>query len=156
MMWRRLVAAMRLDGFGPAGSGVKATPKAHPGPPTENLVRAQSRQFAHVFSTCLRVPRRAPRWWWFCMAVARPPVVYDLGAGWSQLADQYGFCGAGGGAEGRQQSQYLFLNWFNPEDITRGEGEAASIAAMIQSLVQTHRLGRGAVFSLPACRQAAR
>jgi poly(hydroxyalkanoate) depolymerase family esterase len=38
------------------------------------------------------------------------------------------------------------FNWFNPENITRGEGEAASIAAMIATLVQIHRLDASRIF----------
>jgi poly(hydroxyalkanoate) depolymerase family esterase len=38
------------------------------------------------------------------------------------------------------------FDWFNPEDIARDGGEAASIAAMVRQMVETHRLDSKRVF----------
>jgi poly(hydroxyalkanoate) depolymerase family esterase len=60
---------------------------------------------------------------------------YDLGAGWCQLADQLGFAVLGVEQKAVNNPTTCF-NWFNPEDITRGEGEAGSIAAMIATMIE--------------------
>jgi poly(hydroxyalkanoate) depolymerase family esterase len=70
---------------------------------------------------------------------------YDLGAGWSLLAAQLGFAVLAVEQKAVNNPNTCF-NWFNPEDSARGEGEAASIAAMIQSLVQTQGLDATRVF----------
>jgi len=70
---------------------------------------------------------------------------YDLGTGWCQLADQLGFAVLAPEQKAVNNPNTCF-DWFNPEDITRGEGEAASIAAMIRTLMETHRLDAARVF----------
>jgi len=70
---------------------------------------------------------------------------YDLGAGWSQLADQMGFALLAAEQKAVNNPHTCF-DWFNPEDITRGEGEAASIAAMVGTMVEKHRLDSRRVF----------
>jgi len=70
---------------------------------------------------------------------------YDLGAGWSQLAGELGFALLAVEQKAVNNPNTCF-NWFNPEDITRGGGEAASIARMIQAMVETHRLDVSRIF----------
>ncbi|HSS15090.1 MAG TPA: PHB depolymerase family esterase, partial [Rhizomicrobium sp.] len=70
---------------------------------------------------------------------------YDLGAGWSRLAGELGFALLAVEQKAANNPNTCF-NWFNPEDITRGEGEAASIARMIQTMVETHRLDVSRIF----------
>jgi poly(hydroxyalkanoate) depolymerase family esterase len=70
---------------------------------------------------------------------------YDLGAGWSQLAGQWGFALLAVEQQAANNPRTCF-DWFNPEDIARGEGEAASIARMIQTMVETHRLDVSRIF----------
>lgn len=70
---------------------------------------------------------------------------YDLGAGWSRLADQLGFALLAPEQKPANNPNTCF-DWFNPEDITRGQGEAASIARMIQTMVETHRLDVTRIF----------
>lgn len=55
---------------------------------------------------------------------------YDQGAGWSKLAERFGFallfpeqC--------RPNNPNLCFNWFQPENSRRGQGEALSIRQMI-------------------------
>ena len=143
-MWRKLVALMRLDGFGP---GVKANPlKASP-----KVTPLAEAPFAPNPGN-LRMFRYLPRG----LRAGAPLVVvlhgcgqtasgYGLGAGWCQLADQLGFAVLAPEQKAVNNPNTCF-DWFNPEDITRGQGEAASITAMIGTLVETHRLDAARIF----------
>jgi len=145
-MWRKLVKLMRLDGFGP---GMKANPlKARTSPKVTPLAEAP---FVPNPGN-LRMFRYLPRG----LKAGAPLVVvlhgcgqtasgYDLGAGWCQLAEQLGFAVLAPEQKAVNNPNTCF-DWFNPEDITRGEGEAASIAAMIRTLLATHRLDAARVF----------
>ncbi|MCA1458118.1 PHB depolymerase family esterase [Bradyrhizobium sp. BRP22] len=64
---------------------------------------------------------------------------YDLGAGWSTLARHYGFALLLPEQQSANNANTCF-NWFNPEDITRGKGEAGSIRQMIAHMVVDHKL----------------
>ncbi len=70
---------------------------------------------------------------------------YARGAGWIELADRCGFvllCPE----QTRSNNPNLCFNWFQPSDISRGGGEAASIHAMIQRAVADYDLDAGQVF----------
>jgi poly(hydroxyalkanoate) depolymerase family esterase len=64
---------------------------------------------------------------------------YDLGAGWSTLAKHYGFALLMPQQQHSNNGQGCF-NWFNPEDTTRGSGEACSISQMIARMVDEHEI----------------
>jgi poly(hydroxyalkanoate) depolymerase family esterase len=70
---------------------------------------------------------------------------YDLGAGWSALADRYGFVLL-------LPQQHIAnnpnngFNWFLPGDVERGRGEALSICQMIETTIAAHRIDRRRVF----------
>jgi poly(hydroxyalkanoate) depolymerase family esterase len=64
---------------------------------------------------------------------------YDLGAGWSTLAKHYGFALLMPQQQHSNNGQGCF-NWFNPEDTTRGSGEACSIRQMIARMVDEHEI----------------
>jgi poly(hydroxyalkanoate) depolymerase family esterase len=64
---------------------------------------------------------------------------YDLGTGWSTLAADFGFALLLPEQQ-RANNGNLCFNWFQPEDVTRGGGEVASIAAMVTRMIATHRL----------------
>ncbi|MBW4023181.1 MAG: PHB depolymerase family esterase [Proteobacteria bacterium] len=70
---------------------------------------------------------------------------YDSGAGWSTLADRFGFALLLPEQRRANNSQGCF-DWFQSEDITRGAGEVASIAAMIGTMIEKHGLDRRRVF----------
>jgi feruloyl esterase len=70
---------------------------------------------------------------------------YDQGAGWCQLADQEGFAVLAPEQKAVNNPHTCF-DWFNPEDIARDGGEAASIAAMVRQMVETNRLDSKRVF----------
>src|SRR5215213_1724466 len=70
---------------------------------------------------------------------------YDHGAGWSTLADRYGF------ALLFPQQQKLnnpngCFNWFLTGDIKRDRGEAHSIRQMVERIVKDKRIDRDRVF----------
>ena len=64
---------------------------------------------------------------------------YDLGAGWSTLAEHYGFALLMPEQRHANNAQGCF-NWFNPEDTARDSGEACSISQMIARMVDDHKI----------------
>lgn len=70
---------------------------------------------------------------------------FDAGAGWSMLARRHGFALLypeqlhGNNANG-------CFNWFQPDDVTRGHGEVASIAGMIDQMLASHTLDPARVY----------
>ncbi len=87
----------------------------------------------------------------------RPPLVvvlhgcgqtaagYDHGAGWSTLADRYGFALLMPEQQRTNNPNGCF-NWFQPGDTQRGQGEAASIRQMIETMVRDHAVDPHRVF----------
>ncbi|RAK57405.1 alpha/beta hydrolase family esterase [Phenylobacterium deserti] len=70
---------------------------------------------------------------------------FAASTGWLALADRLGFAVlAPEQASGNNPNRCF--NWFEPGDITRGQGEAASIHAMIQHMVRAHGLDPARVF----------
>nr|WP_218625593.1 PHB depolymerase family esterase [Bradyrhizobium sp. dw_411] len=70
---------------------------------------------------------------------------YDLGAGWSTLAQHYGFALLMPEQQHSNNGQGCF-NWFNPEDTTRGSGEACSISQMIAQMVHEHAIDPNRIY----------
>jgi poly(hydroxyalkanoate) depolymerase family esterase len=70
---------------------------------------------------------------------------YEHGAGWSTLAKHYGFALLLPEQQVSNNANTCF-NWFNPEDIARERGEAASIRQMIRRMVDTHGIDPRRVF----------
>ena len=70
---------------------------------------------------------------------------YDLGTGWSTLAKHYGFTLLLPEQKAGNNTHTCF-NWFNPEDTTRGQGEACSIRQMIARMVSQHRIDKHRIF----------
>jgi feruloyl esterase len=76
---------------------------------------------------------------------AQTAASYDLGTGWSTLADRYGFVLL----LPQQQisnNPYNGFNWFLPGDTERGKGEARSICDMIEMAIVEHGIDRRRVF----------
>ena len=70
---------------------------------------------------------------------------YDTGTGWSALADRAGFavlCPE----QVRANNQNVCFNWFEPGDIVRGQGEVASMAAMVNRMIADFGIDRRRVF----------
>ena len=70
---------------------------------------------------------------------------YDRGAGWSTLADRYGFALLMPEQSGRNNLNRSF-NWFQRNDTRRGEGEVYSIAQMVEQMVRDHDVDRRRIF----------
>jgi poly(hydroxyalkanoate) depolymerase family esterase len=70
---------------------------------------------------------------------------YDIGSGWSRLADEQGFALLFP-EQRRANNPNLCFNWFAPEDIGRDGGEALSIRGMIETTAQRHAIDRRRVF----------
>src|SRR3954451_19499178 len=62
---------------------------------------------------------------------------YDRGAGWSTLADRYGFAVLFP-EQARSNNPNGCFNWFNPEDTQRDKGEALSIRQMVGKMIGDH------------------
>ena len=70
---------------------------------------------------------------------------YDHGSGWSEVADAQGFALLFP-EQVRANNPNGCFSWFQPEDTTRGQGEVASIRAMIAAMVESHGLDPKRVF----------
>jgi poly(hydroxyalkanoate) depolymerase family esterase len=70
---------------------------------------------------------------------------YDLGSGWSELADAHGFAVLYPEQQ-RSNNANLCFNWFVPDDIHRGSGEALSIRQMVARMVDLHTIDPARVF----------
>jgi poly(hydroxyalkanoate) depolymerase family esterase len=70
---------------------------------------------------------------------------YDAGSGWSRLGDQHGFIVLYPEQQ-RANNPNLCFNWFQPEDIGRGRGEAASIRAMIDTVAHEYSVDPARIF----------
>jgi poly(hydroxyalkanoate) depolymerase family esterase len=70
---------------------------------------------------------------------------YDLGAGWSTLADRYGFVLLLPEQTPENNPKTCF-NWFLPGDTSRDRGEAMSIRQMIEKTIGAHGIDRSRVF----------
>lgn len=70
---------------------------------------------------------------------------YDVGAGWSDMADRHGFAVLFPEQQ-RQNNPNLCFNWFSPEDSRRGAGEALSIRQAIAAMVDRHDIDPQRIF----------
>src|SRR5882757_2300932 len=70
---------------------------------------------------------------------------YDLGAGWSTLADRFGFTLLLPEQQ-RSNNPNGCFNWFQPADIKRGHGEALSIRQMVEKMVSDFQIDPTRVF----------
>ena len=70
---------------------------------------------------------------------------YDLGAGWSTLAERYGFVLLLPEQTPANNPKTCF-NWFLPGDTARDRGEALSIRQMIEKTIGAHGVDRKRVF----------
>jgi feruloyl esterase len=70
---------------------------------------------------------------------------YDRGTGWSTLAEAYGFVAVFPEQTSRNNPRTCF-NWFQPNDTTRGRGEALSIRQMVDHTAKAYGVDRSRVF----------
>jgi feruloyl esterase len=143
-MWQKLVAWMRFDGLKPGIGPLKPRPSPAGTPLTEasffpnpgNLLMLRYLPDGLKAGAPLVVALHG------CGQTANG---YGLDSGWCDLAAALGFAVLAPEQKTANNPNTCF-DWFNPEDITRGQGECASIAAMIRTMVETHRLDRTRVF----------
>ncbi|EPE96185.1 extracellular catalytic domain type 1 short-chain-length polyhydroxyalkanoate depolymerase [Rhizobium grahamii] len=70
---------------------------------------------------------------------------YDYASGWSRLAEEYGFVVLYP-EQSRANNANLCFNWFVGDDIKRGQGEAKSIAEMIDAVCRQHPIDQRRVY----------
>ena len=70
---------------------------------------------------------------------------YDKGAGWSTLAAKHGFALLYPEQQRANNSNVCF-NWFETGDVTRGQGEVASIRSMVQATVVSLKIDPARIF----------
>jgi poly(hydroxyalkanoate) depolymerase family esterase len=70
---------------------------------------------------------------------------YDLGTGWSTLADRYGFVLLLPQQQPANNSNKCF-NWFLARHIERDRGEALSIRQMVATMIRDHGIDPGRVY----------
>ena len=70
---------------------------------------------------------------------------YDLGAGWSRLAERYGFVLLLPEQTSANNPKTCF-NWFLPGDTARDRGEALSIRQMVEKTISAHGIDRRQVY----------
>lgn len=70
---------------------------------------------------------------------------YDVGTGWSALAERYGFALLMPEQKSSNNGNTCF-NWFNSDDIARDSGEALSIRQMIEQMVLQHDVDRKRIY----------
>ena len=76
---------------------------------------------------------------------AQTAASYDHGAGWSTLADRYGFALLLPEQQRANNPNGCF-NWFQPGDTQRGQGEALSIRQMVDKMALDHGIDRSRVY----------
>ena len=137
---------MRSDGMKP---GAKAAPaKPRPVPPANPFVQAPFAPNPGNLRMFVHVPRGLKAGAPLVVALhgcGQTAAGYGVEAGWCALADELGFALLAPEQKAVNNPNTCF-DWFNPEDIARGEGEAASIAAMVQTVLETYRLDARRVF----------
>jgi poly(hydroxyalkanoate) depolymerase family esterase len=72
-------------------------------------------------------------------------VNYDVGTGWSTLADRHGFALLMP-EQTRKNNLNGSFNWFLRNDTQRGKGEAHSIVQMVEQMVRDHDIDRKRIF----------
>ena len=94
------------------------------------------------------VPKRLPRLAPLVVALhgcSQSAEEYDSGAGWSSLADRFGFAVLYPQQQPANNPKNCF-SWFLPGDIARDQGEALSIRQMIEHALATFGVDRRRVF----------
>ena len=140
-MWRKLVAGMRLKNLAVRPGVLR--PRPRPATALAELAFAPNPGNLRAFAS----PPQGK---------GKPLVVllhgcgqtaagYDAGTGWSQLAAERGFAVLAMEQKAANNPGTCF-DWFQPDDIRRGEGEVESIAAAIRQMIAAYALDPARVF----------
>jgi poly(hydroxyalkanoate) depolymerase family esterase len=162
-VWRRFhfglgPAGLGPEGLGPEGLGPEGLGPTGPGsigatgsdPASRHLTEIHDfgsnpgalRMFAHVPVPALK---KKPPLVVVLHGCAQTAESYDLGVGWSTLADRHGFVVLMPQQQLSNNPNNCF-NWFLPGDIERGSGEALSIRQMVDTMITVHGIDRARVF----------
>ncbi len=145
-MWRKLVSIMRFETLGPGG---KTNPlKRRPAPAAAALVEtafAPNPGNLRMFSYVPPGVKAGAPLVVLLHGCGQTAAGYGLGTGWNELAGRLGFAVLAAEQKAVNNPNTCF-DWFLPDDVTRGAGEAASIAAMIRTMLDTHKLDATRVF----------
>jgi feruloyl esterase len=98
-----------------------------------------------MFSTMPSPPTQQPALVVVLHGCGQTAAGYDHGAGWSTLADRYGFALLMPEQQ-RSNNPNGCFNWFQPEDAQRGQGEAASIHQMVEKMVREKSIDPQRIF----------
>ena len=140
---RRLPKLNGINGFG----GFARVPRRRRSSP---LVETSDSAAIPAISGCFRSPddQRARQKSALVVVLhgcAQTAAGYDIGAGWSTLAERYGFALLMPEQKASNNANGCF-NWFNPEDTTRDSGEACSIRQMIARMARDHSIDPDRIF----------
>ena len=127
----------KLSGFN--GLGAYRRSSAVPSPLVEISQFGTNPGALRMFSFVPEHLQRAPALVVVLHGCGQTAAGYDLGAGWSTLAKRYGFALLMPEQQASNNANTCF-NWFNPGDVARGRGEAASIRQMIARMVAEHKI----------------
>jgi len=145
-MLKTLGRLMRFDGLKPGRK--TSLPKARPGPTANPFVPASFEPNPGNLRMFVHVPPGLKAGAPLVVALhgcGQTAAGYGVEAGWVALADELGFVLLAPEQKAVNNPNTCF-DWFNPEDIARGEGEAASIAAMVQTVLDTYHLDARRIF----------
>jgi poly(hydroxyalkanoate) depolymerase family esterase len=127
----------KLSGFN--GLGAYRRSSAVPSPLVEISQFGTNPGALRMFSFVPEHLQRAPALVVVLHGCGQTAAGYDLGTGWSTLAKRYGFALLMPEQQAANNANTCF-NWFNPGDVARGRGEAASIRQMIARMVAEHKI----------------
>jgi poly(hydroxyalkanoate) depolymerase family esterase len=139
---RRLPKLTGLNGFADYGRGLK--PGLH-SPLAEIAGFGSNPGALRMFSFVPDHLQPAPALVVVLHGCGQTAAGYDLGAGWSTLAERYGFALLMPEQQPSNNASTCF-NWFIPEDTARDSGEACSIRQMIARMVDDHGINANRIF----------
>jgi poly(hydroxyalkanoate) depolymerase family esterase len=139
---RRLPKLTGLNGFADYGRGLK--PGLH-SPLAEITGFGSNPGALRMFSFVPDHLQPAPALVVVLHGCGQTAAGYDLGAGWSTLAQRYGFALLMPEQQPSNNASTCF-NWFIPEDTARDSGEACSIRQMIARMVDDHGINASRIF----------
>ncbi|WP_194471874.1 PHB depolymerase family esterase [Bradyrhizobium sp. CCBAU 51753] len=129
----------KLNGFSGLGAYAQGATDAVPTPLVETSEFGSNPGALKMFSFVPAQLARSPALVVVLHGCGQTAASYDLGAGWSTLAEHYGFALLMPEQQSANNGNTCF-NWFNPDDIARGSGEASSIRQMIGHMAVTHKI----------------
>jgi feruloyl esterase len=135
----------KLNGFNGLGIYGRAASPAGPSPLVEidgfGTNPGALKMFAYVPESLPRAPALVV----VLHGCGQTASAYEFGAGWSTLARRYGFALLMPEQQAANNANTCF-NWFNPGDVARGRGEAASIRQMIARMAADHNIDARRVY----------